>query len=218
MNPLYGVGASPADRLMATSGAFRTPWATERETYNDERWILAGAIAGGALSGVALAASTIYALPFWTDEDAVIDRVAISRTTGSGSPNTVVGVYGADCDNGDWMPGSLIWCGWEQSVSSDGVWTWYSVLALRARALYWVALTTSVATLTLQCLGIDNQHALGGIDVAMSTTLTGGVLQAVYTYAAHLPQRFPNSTLGASGNTGFLSNAIAPAIGLRVCA
>ena len=143
--------------------------------------------AGKALSGSALTANRIYAMPFICPKAITLDRIGVYVSTLS-TTTARLGIYA----DSDLYPGSLVLDAGTIDVTSTGAKTITISQALSANTLYWLVIVCA-ATPAIYCFPVDAVINVLGTSNALGTAQNAG-LYATLTYGA-LPGTFPTTGL-----------------------
>lgn len=172
-------------------------------TSNYEAWYTS-LKAGTALSGSALTANRLYAMPFPSPKAITLDRIGVYVST-SGGTNARLGIYS---DGGNTYPGNLLVDAGVISTSSTGAKTLTINQNLTANSVYWLVILCD-GTPSIYCIPVAAVISFLGHSSALGTAQNCG-LYVARTYG-DLPGTFP------TGPT-MITAAPIPAIFVRLSA
>jgi hypothetical protein len=141
---------------------------------------------GTALSGTALVAARMYAMPFLSPKAITLDRIGVYVSTLS-TTTARLGIY---ADGGNCYPGSLLLDAGTIDVTSTGAKTITISQALAVNTLCWLVIVCA-ATPAIYCIPVAGVINVLGTSNALGTAMNCG-LYVAQTYGA-LPGTFPSS-------------------------
>jgi hypothetical protein len=171
---------------------------------NYEAWFTSPK-AGTALSGSALTANRIYAMPFICPKAITLDRIGVYVSTLS-TTTARLGIY---ADDGNCYPGNLLLDAGTIDVTSTGAKKITISQALAANTLYWLVIVCA-ATPAIYCIPVAGVINILGHPAALGTAQHYG-LYATLAYGV-LPGTFPTAGLA------MITAAPIPAIFIRLSA
>jgi hypothetical protein len=154
-------------------------------TTNYEAWFTSPR-GGTALSGSALTAARMYAVPFICPKAITLDRIGVYVSTLS-TTTARLGIY---ADNGNCYPGALLLDAGTIDVTATGAKTITISQALSANTLYWLVIICA-ATPAIYCIPVAGVINVLGTSNALGTAQNAG-LYVAQTYGS-LPSTFPAS-------------------------
>ena len=161
-----------------------------------ENWPVAGMINGTALTTAAIAAATLYAMPFASPGGGTIDQMMINVTSAGAGSSVRVGLYKSIAKGTNLYPGALVTDAGVVTTASTGVKTYTTgfPIILDPGELYWFACVCNTTAPVIRGLAVAGCYPIFGIGAAMSTAPGLGVSVA-YTFGT-LPTTFkPGGTL-----------------------
>lgn len=174
---------------------------TDTTTFQD--WYAAGISNATVLTTVAVAVSTLVAIPFVATASAVTGLAFRVSTASGANGKGRVGIYDSlGSRTGLMYPGSLVKDGGEFSVSSTGVKSTTSLTVnLTEGALYFAAYICGTAAPTVVAIPPSGALASLGMSATLPTTAQiGYTVSSTYSSAVGLPSLFP------SGATALLTS------------